>query len=1461
MPRLLGIRFESVGHRDARLDGLVLPFDANQAPADSVLWLRNGGGKSSILNLIFSVLRPNLREFLGSEADAKARRLEDYVAAEDTASVCLAWELDGDGDRRSVLFTAGVYHWSGSENSTLLRKWFALRVDPDRSATALSSLPLLDESGGVRRPLRHAALRERLLELHAPPIATLAWVSSQAEWEGVLESYGLDPQVFSYQLRMNRSEGAADQLFRHRSAEQLVDFLIEILLSAEEAEPVRETLRQYASQLARRPHLEREHDACEAAARALAPLAELATDLDAAHIEASERAGRLRLFLEAVLAAHRLSSAEAQEINESILRLADRSRQAGQQRNAAQVNAVVFHAEAAAHEGRHAADELRAAAANRDRLQEQRTVLRAAEPLAEVRRIEAIVGVKRAELASRLDENRPLLDELRAAAADLAVVLRGDRERIGTRTTLAHLAVSRAEGELGACRVKRDHALAEAARLDERARALEAALASSAEKTAMLEKRGDLAPGERPRVALSRLGSAVALHEGAEEAARQAATALEQAAKTAQQQIVTCRSEASAARGREASLQREHDAAERVRVALVNDEVLRTLVGDDAPDVVRLGAEIAARVRSTLGRLREQLLKLAVETREDARALDWLDRHRLLPPSIDAETVRDELRRVGIHAHTGNLYLAENRRGEAAEQCAEVHPALLGGVVVDAADEERAREHLRTAPPRVNAPLTVGTTVTLLEVSPTQPVAVLPPAGFWDQDAAKGERERREHERAKKDQRRAAVEGQHEAADAVLRKLESFVAIHTDAWYSTIRAAIAREAAAGTRGENDAKALDVRVQQLDAERALRASDATRHAALQKAAQAAFARVDAFVDEAEAVERVRAEFTETCRGRDEARGTVIACDDELPKLEHALKEREDQAQSLTRDGIAIEGELATLGVWLAAPTNSGDAPERGSLDELRTRFRQLEREYHARTAKEALQGEISALEAERERATLRLTAARGRCPVSDVERALEEAESGVGLVEAIRRADESAASAERRVGAADGEAKAAAQRAAEAQAIVQQHLDRSRSTAVAEARTKARGLDVAALRALVEREREVATRASAEETECETQRQELQTRADAADAAMLRLTAHRKLIEAEREHFGEIEAAASSFDRPPATIAAFELVEDLDEGVEAGVREVRSAAKRVRALLARVGDILRRLAAFAGEDAAASLPQLLRDRLREPDVAIALRRGPDLLRDVETRRGAVAQQLGQLDQHRRLIAQGLGRAADKAIDLLKKLERASIFPTHVKIWGDQPFLKVRLTVPEAAAERDAAIFTVIDRAAAAAQIPGALQLVQSCVRELTRATGIRMSMLKPEVHRRLDWVPIEDINKFSGGERITAAILLYATLAQLRAKQRGKIKAPTSVLLLDNPVGACSHPEFLELQREMARASGVQLVYTTGVDDLEALARLPNVVRLRNAHRDTRARRRVTIDGPAMEAVHVAWTKS
>jgi hypothetical protein len=53
------------------------------------------------------------------------------------------------------------------------------------------------------------------------------------------------------------------------------------------------------------------------------------------------------------------------------------------------------------------------------------------------------------------------------------------------------------------------------------------------------------------------------------------------------------------------------------------------------------------------------------------------------------------------------------------------------------------------------------------------------------------------------------------------------------------------------------------------------------------------------------------------------------------------------------------------------------------------------------------------------------------------------------------------------------------------------------------------------------------------------------------------------------------------------------------------------------------------------------------------------------------------------------------------------------------------------------------------------------------------------------------------------------------------------------LFLDNPIGRANATYLLELQRAVADALGVQLIYTTGLFDTTALAEFPLVVRLRN----------------------------
>src|SRR6185437_1268827 len=87
-------------------------------------------------------------------------------------------------------------------------------------------------------------------------------------------------------------------------------------------------------------------------------------------------------------------------------------------------------------------------------------------------------------------------------------------------------------------------------------------------------------------------------------------------------------------------------------------------------------------------------------------------------------------------------------------------------------------------------------------------------------------------------------------------------------------------------------------------------------------------------------------------------------------------------------------------------------------------------------------------------------------------------------------------------------------------------------------------------------------------------------------------------------------------------------------------------------------------------------------------------------------------------------------------------------------------------------------------------------------------------------------------------RLTSAILLYCALIRLRQGESNR-RGGSSVLILDNPIGTASRLSFLDMQREVARAMNVQLIYDTAVKDLNAVGALENIIRLRNTRMDRR----------------------
>ncbi len=91
------------------------------------------------------------------------------------------------------------------------------------------------------------------------------------------------------------------------------------------------------------------------------------------------------------------------------------------------------------------------------------------------------------------------------------------------------------------------------------------------------------------------------------------------------------------------------------------------------------------------------------------------------------------------------------------------------------------------------------------------------------------------------------------------------------------------------------------------------------------------------------------------------------------------------------------------------------------------------------------------------------------------------------------------------------------------------------------------------------------------------------------------------------------------------------------------------------------------------------------------------------------------------------------------------------------------------------------------------------------------------------------------------------VALYCTLAALRAANQGRRGQGGGTLLLDNPIGRASHGILVRLQRDVAAARHVQLIYTTGVKDPDAVSQFPNVIRLDNRPGRSQNRRYIVED--------------
>lgn len=1447
MYRIARIRMCSVGPDDARFDRpssrvprFELDFTARGSALDTVVWLENGGGKTVFLTLLFHALRPDHAAQIGDE-HGKRGGLDDFVRSDDVAHVQVEWlACDGGGAPTGERVLTGLVaerRARAATNDKIDKTWYAVVVR-DASFTLEQ---LLTESDGRRTPKRVFVENLRELAKAAGRRALdLRIATTHAQWLTALSEIGLDPALLEYQVTMNRKEGGAASLFRFTSDERFLWFFLELVTDAEALDAADETVARVADKLASLPAKEREVRFAEGA---LPHLQHVASEY--------QRAQRARLALDEVR-----GSARGLAIRLAAAVVEDNRRE------------LFERARAAEAEGR-----MTTADRRRRSLDDDRRLLAIA--LASLRVAAAQTNVKdagqaeaRAELARDswaavpgwldVERMRARVDALVVAFNAVekdAEPLRRSRDLAGAalrRRLLADALLLRAEMKAAMDRqtgLKSEAKEAmrrvgelnrEAGRLRADARSLGIELQRHEEGLARAIAGGLLGSAEAPAAAVTRVEHVIAGEKARlKEITDERRTIRRTRPDREKEHKDLVGSAARAEQEARNDAQRAADArAERAR--FTGDATVTEMAGTPAHDIDldAVGAAVVDRLEATARSADGRRIVAELRGANDRHAVDSLAGGAgLLPPRPEVGDIIERLRRAGIPGvSAGWRHLADATKPEHRSAVIAAVPALADGIVVANTHYAKAVIALDGISIRPATAVVVGT-IEAMDAAETDgdrrphQYVVEPSPALFDRVAATAELEIRREQLER-------IADECASLDAVAhrhRSLATDLRAHLEKWRPGM-IALAETAAklASDRHAQLAAARERASQQL-------AAMAERDARLETEAIEIDERLDEYDRTSRTLSALAAETKRLADANARIMHLIGRAEDherEVARLEEVAENTQEQMQNLA-------ARVAELGMQATAATHEAarvEAPRHDDEVNLSTASAEAD-ESLLDLANEIAGGE---------------TATSLREQFLTLDRALAAATTESQAAADLRTARTELATAESKwalvpVGVRERATVLAATPHAH-DAVSLDAATRAADRAFADARLQS--IEATAQLRLAKSEREKLPgpdRAAAKLDEVPTTEADAIARLAAAEAASLAAANERSEAELERDGANKkadeakqrarlldqqvgILANALRESRPdpgdatPFTESAEDAqtaVQELTKGLSTIMQELDDAVSSWR----RSAGLLN---AFAREETWTGMQGAVYRRLAHDPVEQLAIDAADLLSQLALLKERLAAEIASMGDHRRLLVRSLSELVGAGISNLKQAQARSRLPDHLGDWSHKPFLKIDFDPPsETEIEQRLATYVLELIETPRDKRPTGKRLVTTALLKCV-AGGVRVSVLKPNRAMALTYVPIAEMAILSGGMRATAAIAMFCTLARVRAANRTHARDKgVATLILDNPIGDASAVYLIWLQRLVAEGAGIQLVYTTGIKDLDALRQFPNPIRLSN----------------------------
>lgn len=1432
MYHLLRILLVGVGHNEARFDPLLIDFRDEQGlpRPESILWLSNTGGKTSILGLVYSLFHPHRRDFLGSKSLKQPRTLENYIQSNDVGHVVLEWGRPPEGAALpemsaglSRLVTGQVLSWNGD---SLDRRFYSFEPDPD--VLELDNLPLKREGGG-RTPMDEYIKRLERLAAGVGNRIRLTVTHRQGEWQNHLANRGLDPEVFKYQLIMNEDEGGAGKFLDFKDGDSFVDFLLKLVADTRQAEKVGQNIAEVALQYAQRPNVQLELALCTGIDRLIPDLIAARDALAAARLRRDELRAEGRRLLSRVNASARAALSDQQNYEAEAERLRKEVAGLDEEIERWQSASLLLEEQVAIYRSQEAARALaEAKKLSKTTALDVSAWAIAADRLRE-REMKAEAKALREELARMEAGSVDLREGYEHAAARY-------RRRLDIQQSARRAEVDETERAHDAALTQvteaTDRAM-EAAKRDAELKGLQRDLKGQLSRIeaeqADLVREGALRPGEpvalaQERVddALEQLTARLAEIDRARQDLDTEQTDLRRRREARSTLLARIDTELSTLREKRESL------VEKGRVLATAKEILEYGNGE-AVDVFSQAPAILAHLARRAAEAREQLVSLGVDVNESERAYQFLQNRETLPPRRDVERAVALLERHGIWATSGWAYLPDNVAKELRPRLIEQRPEVVSGVVVNVGDVRKAMAVLKPAMVP-DAPLVVAETSALKDIDDTKDGnaawEVLPPSpAYYDANSAVAETARYALRLKEATAKREALT----EFEARVAKLQSSL----DALWDECRVKGlaqydleigSRERQVGDLG-HEIDGIDHRLKDIDLERKElereRKEREQRNARLQRHRTL----LEGFATRSKSASSIQQRLDEIGRELKEVAEAFAAHNAAAKQAREAALDSERKLRELGLVLQEIDREIREVGD-IGSSLRVDDDPSLGS-EELARAFRTARQIYLLHTS-----GSQTAL----------------RLDIVQKELGSLGARLGANPPEVLARTDEL-------LNGPDGQSLATRQAASLKATQADDEARRQEMACDLRAKEIAKELKDA-------RERASGAGKLAPELLPSNlvEAQELLTQArkkfDEAREQKYSKSDQIKTLDAEARDAGNRNQMFSMLARTLMAALSGDVTEGESLEIEAEVIDVAEATGKVdqlqpavqeaeRAVTDRREDLRRRatrLRDLVREPRFAPIEGPVRERFLEPD--------DEMLADVASEkqgwlRELIAQieaELKNIEDHRRLVALELLRLVKEALSLINAVQSGSELPDVQALheWAHQQYLRIyyqhpnpEMLLPRLEAFVDNLIRAKVTRLDGEALLIDAVRSVVD-FRDREHRQQFEVTVLKPLVGLPRVRASVSEISKWSGGQKLTTALLIYCVLVRLRVRNRGAgPEARRTVLLLDNPTGAANLVDLVDLQLTVAREFGVQLIIATGVNDYSAIAAYPHVIRLRN----------------------------